>query len=81
MRKFIFILPIMLLAACTDESGAIRTAENHGFSNVRATGYRFTGCSDNDVFRTGFTATNASGRVVSGVVCSSWLKSNTLRLD
>lgn len=81
MRKGILILSVLALAACTDADGARRTVESHGFTNVKITGYRFFGCSDNDGWRTGFEATNPNGRRVTGVVCSALFKGNTLRLD
>ena len=73
-------LPLMT-AACTDPKGASEALQNEGFDNVQMTGYRVWGCSDDDDFHTGFTATNAKGRPVSGVVCSGFLKGSTIRYD
>lgn len=74
----------LLLSACSDPDNARRVVEDHGFTNIEITGYRWTGCSDKDTWHTGFRATSPAGRRVTGVVCSSgliWGKSNTLRLD
>lgn len=87
MRRFKSVLAaaaLMGLAACTDPATATRVAENHGFTRVEITGYRFFGCSEHDVYHTGFRATAPNGRRVEGVVCSGFSifgKSNTLRLD
>jgi hypothetical protein len=83
MRK-IALLALVLVAGCSDPKEARRAAESFGFTDVRITGYRFGGCSRDDASRTGFVATNAQGREVSGVVCSSWSpfgKSSTVRID
>ena len=81
MRKTLALVAILGLAACTDSEGARRTAENHGLTEVRITGYRFFGCSKDDLYHTGFEARAPNGRRVTGVVCSTFFKSNTLRLD
>lgn len=81
MRKTAVVIACLLLAACTDPETAKRAAENVGLTNVQAGGYSLFGCSDNDTFRTKFSATNAQGRAVSGVVCSGWLKSATVRFN
>lgn len=81
MKRMIMIAFLGIsLAACTDPDAARRTAENHGLTNVQITGYSFWGCSDDDTVRTAFTAQNAQGRTVRGVVCSGIFKGNTLRL-
>lgn len=84
MRKITLIATLLLLVGCTDGDGARRTAEAHGLSHVKVTGYRFFGCGRDDNQHTGFTAVAPNGRPVAGVVCSSWGlfgKSFTLRLD
>jgi len=78
------MLAMGLLAACTDPGEATRAAEAYGFTNVQTTGFRWTGCGSDDDQATGFTAYNAQGRYVSGVVCSNWSpfgKSSTVRID
>jgi hypothetical protein len=74
-------LVVVALAGCTSSDDAIRAVEAMGMTNVTATGYRVFGCSEDDSFHTGFTATNPQGRQVSGVVCSGWLKGSTVRFD
>lgn len=77
------IATLALLAACTDPEGATRTAENHGFTKVRTTGYRWFGCGKDDMSHTGFEALRQDGKAVRGVVCGGGVfgKSYTLRLD
>jgi hypothetical protein len=38
-------------------------------------------CSEDDTFRTPFTAESSTGRQVTGVVCSGILKGATVRFD
>lgn len=64
---------------CTDEPGARRALEGNGFSNFTLTGYAPFSCSDSDQTSTGFEATNAAGKRVSGVVCCGFLKACTVR--
>ncbi len=70
-----------ILAACADDVGAKRAAENLGLTNVETHGYAFLGCDEKDTFHTRFTAKNAQGKDVSGVVCGGWLKKATVRFD
>jgi len=81
MRKVLVVLGSVALAGCTDADGAVRAVAAQGLSDVQTTGYRFLGCSEDDVFRTGFEATTAAGHRVSGVVCSGWFKGSTVRFD
>lgn len=76
-----FIIPIVFLSACTNGDGAVRALEGAGYTNIKITGYRILGCSDDDTFHTGFTAKGSNGKPVSGVVCSGVLKGSTIRLD
>lgn len=70
-----------ILAACTSSNEAQRAVTALGFTEVKTTGYRFFGCGEDDTFHTGFEATDASGKRVTGVVCSSLMKGATVRLD
>lgn len=66
---------------CTDESTPIRALEAQGMTNVKLTGYRLWGCSDDDIGHFGFKATGVNGKQVSGVVCVGALKGSTVRFD
>lgn len=50
-------------------------------TNVKLTGYRLWGCSDDDIGHFGFKATGVNGKQVSGVVCVGALKGSTVRFD
>ncbi len=52
-----------------------------GYSQVDVSGWNFLACSEDDVFRIGFTALGPTGKSVSGTVCSGFLKGATIRLD
>jgi hypothetical protein len=82
MKKlFLVALIAAALSACTSADTATRALRGAGYTNIQTTGYRFFGCSEDDAFRTGFTATGPSGQAASGVVCSGWLKGATIRTD
>jgi hypothetical protein len=66
--------------SCTpNDTTATKALQSMGFTNIQLTGYEFTSCSKEDELNTGFTATNAQGQSVSGVVCCGWLKDCTVR--
>lgn len=65
----------------TDADTAVRAATNVGMKDVKITGYRIFGCGEEDLYHTGFEATNSNGNRVSGVVCSGILKGATVRFD
>ena len=73
------LFAVMLLSGCTAPQDARDALEAQGFTEVSAGGYAFFGCGNDDQFHTEFTAKNAAGKRVSGVVCSGWLKGATIR--
>ena len=64
------------LVGCTDETSARRALEAEGFTDIVTGDYAPFACADGDDFATRFTATNARGQRVSGVVCSTWFGKN-----
>lgn len=83
-KSMIAALLLLALAgvACTDSNKATRVLSDQGYTNIQITGYAFLGCSEDDTFSTGFTATSPAGKQVSGVVCSSWFtKGATIRFN
>ena len=79
MKKLVFILAVISLLGCTNESASKRTLVNQGFTDISVGGYAPFACSDSDTFQTRFVATNPAGKRVKGVVCCGWLKSCTVR--
>ena len=70
-----FILPLILVAlltcsGCTDNDEAKRVLTEQGYSNIALTGFELFDCSYDYFYRTGFTATAATGKSVEGAVCS-----------
>ena len=63
------------------EDDTQRLLEDAGYSNVIVMGSTIYGCDHSDTFRMKFSATGATGRAVTGVVCSGNLKASTIRLD
>lgn len=67
------------LAACANEPATRRTLEASGFTDVRITD-SWWGCSQSDLYWTGFAATNPRGQRVEGVVCcGAFVKGCTVR--
>lgn len=72
---------LVMLSGCTDPVGAARALRALGLTNIQASGWSLFGCSEDDQYHTRFTATNAAGDAVSGVVCGGWFKGQTVRMD
>lgn len=87
MRKTIIAATAaaLLLAGCMSSADQDREAkaavEALGFTDVRMTGFRFTGCGDKDDRKRGFEATGVNGRRLKGVVCGAWTKGWTVRVE
>jgi len=81
MKRILIGLSFAVLAGCSSADSATRALESAGYSQIKITGFKFFGCSEDDSFRTGFTAVGPTGKPVSGVVCSAPLKGSTIRTD
>ena len=78
--RFATFAAAVALLSCTDESESTRALDAYGFTDVHFTGYEFFSCGERDFSHTGFTAKNAQGRPVAGVVCCGLLfKACTVR--
>lgn len=79
--KKIFTLGLITVAlvACSDAPTTERILRQHGYTNIKTTGYSWVSCGKDDSFATGFTANTQTGARVSGVVCSGWFKGATIR--
>ncbi len=62
------------------EARATSALESSGARNVQLGGIAFLGCKG-DKFRRKFTATNAEGRPIKGVVCGGWWSDDTIRYN
>lgn len=73
---------LIMLTSCTSPISEVqRVVENAGYTDVVSTGFKPLSCSEDDTYQTGFTALNVKGKRISGVVCKSFFKSYTVRLD
>lgn len=82
MKTAAFIILAAALIGCTDENHADKILRAQGYTDIRTTGYRLFGCSEDDEVRTGFVAKSVNGTRVEGVVCCGLvLKSCTVRVD
>lgn len=70
-----------LLTGCSDPAGTHRVLSAAGYSDMQVDGYALWGCADDEMFQTAFHALGPSGKPVQGVVCASWLKGATIRLE
>lgn len=82
MKPLLTVLAVFLLTGCTSPESATKTLQNQGMTDIQITGYRWLACSEDDTYKTGFTATSISGAEVSGAVCAGWFgKGATVRFD
>lgn len=65
----VLMLCLSTCFSCADEEAARSTLESQGFTDIETTGYSAFECGKDDATATGFTARNAQGMTVSGVVC------------
>lgn len=78
--KDVLCVLVLLVCSCTDETNSRRALENEGYTDIRFTGYSPFSCSDDDAYKTGFTAFNPKiNKVVSGTCCCGILKGCTIR--
>ena len=73
------VLCVILLSSCFGASASEILLEEQGYTNVEITGFNLFACSEDDMYRYNFTATNPNGKQVKGVVCSAPLKGSTIR--
>ena len=73
------VLCAILLSSCSGASTSEILLEEQGYTNVEITGFNLFACSEDDLYRYNFTATNSNGKQVKGVVCSAPLKGSTIR--
>jgi hypothetical protein len=74
----------IVLTGCSDAPKTISVLSSQGYTDIDVLGFTWrsaVACSEDDQFRTSFTATSPAGKLVSGTVCSGWLKGATIRFD
>ena len=81
IKTLILTLVICLLSACTDNQTAERVLGQNGYTEIQITGYRPFMGGENDTYVTGFRAKSPSGQIVTGAVCSGFMKGATIRFD
>lgn len=82
MKKLIIgIAVLMSLAACSQPDKAQQVLTKAGYTDIKTGGYGMFSCSDDDTFKTKFTAKGPSGQQVEGVVCGGVFKGSTIRID
>lgn len=81
MKSIMIILALAIcLTSCTNNDKAIELLQQEGYTDIEMTGYDMFGCSDKDMYSSGFKATNAQGNRIVGVVCGGYMKGYTIRL-
>lgn len=81
LKILLIIAAISLTAACTRPDYAREVLEKNGYTSIHMNGHGWFACSQDDAYADSFTATNANGHVVKGVVCSAWFKGSTIRFN
>lgn len=82
MKKLIIAATIALsLTACTQPDKATTVLTKAGYTDIVIGGYGMLECSDDDTFKTKFTAKGPTGQQVSGTVCGGMFKGSTIRID
>lgn len=80
-KILITLIAVAALSGCSSHDDAVKALTGAGYKNIQTHGYSFLGCSEDDTFKTKFTATGPSGQAVEGVVCSGWFKGATIRTN
>ena len=83
MKKFLTIFLYLLLAltylAARNLDETYSVLSQQGYTDIQITGYNPFACSEDDLFRTSFTAKNNNGKTIKGVACGGLLKGTTIR--
>lgn len=74
-----FVIAATTLSGCTQPDQAIQVLTRDGYTEIYIEGYDWFGCSEDDTFRTKFSAIK-NGQKVQGVVCSGYFKGSTVRV-
>lgn len=76
------IAAVLVLGGCgANPTTAERILSGQGMTNIEVGGYTFFGCSEDDWFRSTFTALDANGKRVNGVICGGFFKGYTVRYN
>ena len=79
-RNLVLAVALTLgLTSCYSTNDAEKALISAGYTDITINGPAPFSCSDDDTFKTAFTARNPNGAMVSGAVCSGWLKGATIR--
>lgn len=81
MNKVMVLVAALLVSGCTAPQSAKEVLEAQGYTNVDAGGYGWFSCSEDDWYKTKFTATSPSGQTVEGTVCKGVFKGSTVRFE
>lgn len=83
MKKLLLIAALVSLTACAPMSDdtAREALDDAGLKDIQLHGMAMLGCGEKDFFRKKFSAKNANGKQVEGVVCGGFLKGATIRYD
>lgn len=79
MKVLAIILCAVLLSSCSGTYTSETILEDQGYTNVKIQGFNFFACSEDDMYRYNFTATNSNGKNIKGVICSAPFKGYTIR--
>jgi hypothetical protein len=81
MKYITMIALVLSLSACTSPDKASDTLRKQGYTDIVTGGYGAFSCSEDDTYKTNFTAKGPTREKVSGTVCAGVFKGSTVRLD
>lgn len=80
MKKALSLVMMLVMAGCSTDTDEVQsTLRKAGFTNVVVGGLSPFACSEDDKMGRSFTAQNANGQSVEGVVCCGVFKGCTVR--
>ncbi len=83
MNDFLSILLLLLfvgfVSGCTKAQETTKILKQQGYTEIETTGYAWLSCSQDDLFRTKFTAISPAKKSVNGVMCCGFFKACTIR--
>lgn len=81
IMDFCWYWSLLFCMDAADPDKALSVLKAQGYSDIEIIGYNFLECSEDDIYRTGFTATAPNGSKVQGTVCGGIPKGSTVRYE
>ena len=76
--KYLLVF-FLLLCGCTNPPATVRILTAEGYTSIKITGYAWFMNSKEELYSTGFEATNINGKFIKGAVTGGLFKGYTIR--